>query len=95
MNRLLMFLLRVLLVLAGLIFAASLMVAMLVLMLVWALRALWFKLTGRAVTPFAMHINPRSGFEQVLRRAERANSPSAGPKSSPWDKGDVTDVEPK
>ncbi len=95
MNRLLMFLLRVLLVIAGLIFAASLMVAMLVLMLVWALRALWFKLTGRTVTPFAMRINPRSGFEQVLRRAERASAPAAGPNGSRWDKGDVTDVEPK
>lgn len=88
-------LLRILLTLAGLIFAVSLMVAMLVLLLGWALRALWFKLTGRAVTPFVMRVDPRSGFEHVLRRAERADTPAAGSNGSRWGKGDVTDVEPK
>ncbi len=95
MNRMLSFLLRAVLLVAGLIFAASLLVAMLGLLLVWCLRALWFKLTGRTVTPFAMRIDPRSGFEQVLRRGERADLPAAGASGSRWSKGDVTDVEPK
>ncbi len=92
MNQLLTFLLRTLLVIAGLIFAASLLVVMLVLLLVWSLRALWFKLTGRSITPFAMRINPRAGFEQVFRRAERGSVASRAPRR---EMGDVTDVEPK
>jgi flagellar biosynthesis protein FlhB len=85
-------LLRILLTLAGLIFAASLLVVMFVLLLVWSLRALWFKLTGRSITPFAMRINPRAGFEQVFRRAERGSVVSRAPRR---EMGDVTDVEPK
>ena len=85
-------LLRILLTFAGLIFAASLLVVMLVLLIVWTLRALWFKLTGRAVTPFAMRMNPRAGFEQVFRQARRDPAASPTPRR---DMGDVTDVEPK
>jgi flagellar biosynthesis protein FlhB len=92
MNQLLTFLLRVLLIAAGLIFAASLLVVMLFLLVIWTLRALWFKLTGRAVAPFVMRINPRAGFEQVFRRAERGPVASRAPRR---EIGDVTDVEPK
>ena len=92
MNPLLTFLLRALLVIAGLIFAASLLVAMLVLLMLWVLRALWFKLTGRSITPFAMRINPRAGFEQVFRQAELGSVASRAPRR---EMGDVTDVEPK
>jgi hypothetical protein len=92
MNRLLIFLFRVLLVIAGLIFAASLLVVMLILLLVWTLRALWFKLTGRTVVPFAMRMNPRAGFERVFRQAERGGAIS---RASRPQMGDVTDVEPK
>ena len=87
------YLLRILLVVAGLIFAASLMLVMLILLIVWALRALWFKLTGRVVTPFVMRMNPRAGFEQVFRQAERSEQASARASRRVLD--DVTDVEPK
>jgi flagellar biosynthesis protein FlhB len=86
------FLVRLIFVVAGLIFAASLLVVMLVMLMLWVLRALWFKLTGRSITPFAMRINPRAGFEQVFRRAERGSVTSRAPRR---EMGDVTDVEPK
>lgn len=84
------FLLRVLLVIAGLIFAASLIVVMLVLMMAWSVRALWFKLTGRSITPFVMRMNPRAGFDQVFKQARQDPV-----KPARRDLGDVTDVEPK
>jgi flagellar biosynthesis protein FlhB len=84
------FLLRVFLVIAGLIFAASLAVVMLILLLAWAVRALWFKLTGRSVSPFVMRMNPRAGFDQVFRQGSRD---SGHPPRRKLD--DVTDVEPK
>lgn len=87
------FLLRIFLVIAGLIFAASLMVMMLVLLIVWVLRAIWFKLTGRSVVPFVMRMNPRAGFDQVFRSAQPGGADSAKPPRRELD--DVTDVEPK
>jgi hypothetical protein len=62
------FLLRVVLVLIGLVFAASLAVAVLLLAVVWGLRYGWGRLTGRPVTPWVASMggrfNPRSGFER-------------------------------
>jgi flagellar biosynthesis protein FlhB len=93
MNIVVRFLVRALLIVAGLIFAASLMVLMLVLLVLWCVRALWCKLTGQPVNPFAMRINPRAGFDQVFKRAERGTGNLIKPKRSGMD--DVTDVEPK
>ncbi|WP_249661012.1 hypothetical protein [Variovorax sp. PCZ-1] len=87
------FLLRLVLILAGLIFAASLLVVMSILLLVWAVRAVWFKLTGRSVLPFAMRMNPRAGFEQVFRQAQKSGPAAARAPRHKLD--DVTDVEPK
>jgi flagellar biosynthesis protein FlhB len=89
MNSVLSFLVRALLIAAGLVFAASLLVVMLVLMVIWVIRLLWAKLTGQTVSPFVMRMNPRQGFEQVFKRApEQAPAPRR-------ELGDVTDVEPK
>lgn len=87
------FLLRILLILAGLIFAASLIIVMLVLLFFWSLRALWFKLTGRPVLPFVMRMNPRTGFEQVFKKAQQNGMNPSQPPRRKLD--DVTDVEPK
>ncbi len=87
------FLLRLLLVIAGLIFAASLMVAMFALLLVWSVRALWRKLTGQPALPFVMRMNPRSGFDQVFKQAQRSDGAEPKPPRRTLD--DVTDVEPK
>ena len=54
MRALFSFVLRVLLVLAALVFALSLALAAGLVLLVWGLRALWSKLTGRPVSPLVM-----------------------------------------
>jgi hypothetical protein len=87
------FLLRILLVIAGLIFALSLLAVMIVLLVLWSLRALWGKLTGRPVNPFVMRMNPRAGFDQVFRQAERHSR--TADKAPRRVVEDVTDVEPK
>ncbi len=87
------FSIRVLLLAAGLVFAISLMVVMTVLMVLWCVRALWCKLTGRLINPFAMRMNPRAGFDQVFRRAERGTRFPG--KASVGDIDDVTDVQAK
>lgn len=85
MNIILKFLLRLLLVAAGLVFALSLMVLMTVLMALWCVRALWCKLTGRPINPFVMRMNPRAGFDQFCK--PKASKP---PRSG---NDNVTDVE--
>lgn len=93
------FLLRALLLAAGLVFAASLLVVFALLLALWSVRALWYRLTGRPVMPFVMRMGPRAAFDEAMRRAQgqaasrtpRADS-AAGPRPS---LADVTDVEPK
>jgi hypothetical protein len=87
------FLFRLLLVVAGLIFALSLLFVMIVLLALWGVRALWCKLTGRPVNPFVMRMNPRAGFDQVFRQADRHGSAAEKPPRRVTE--DVTDVEPK
>jgi len=90
------FLLRLFLLAAGLIFAASLAVAFMLMIGVWGVRAVWAKLTGRPVAPFIVRIDPRGGFERMYRRAgERSRTPRADSVPAGRNIGDVTDVEPK
>lgn len=70
------FFLRAVLLLMGLVFAASLAVAVLLLMAFWALGAGWARLTGRPVTPWVMRFDPRAGFEQFRAAAARQTGPS-------------------
>lgn len=93
------FLLRALLVAAGLVFALSLAFVFLLLFAVWSLRAAWGRVTGRPVRPFAMRMGPGRAFEEMMRRAgtpppsrtPRADA-AAGPRPPA---ADVTDVEPR
>lgn len=69
------FLIRIVLVLIGLVFAASLAVAALLLGAVLMVRSLWAKLTGRPVSPlgaamFGGRFDPRAGFERFRAAAE-------------------------
>lgn len=89
------FVLRLLLLVAGLVFAISLALAALVVLVMWGLRVLWAKLTGRPVAPFVMRFDPRGGFGRVYRHGGQAAS---APQRSATGAGrlhDVTDVEPK
>ena len=64
-------LIRAVLVVAGLVMFLSLLAAVLVLALVWALRAAWARLTGKPVTPWVMRMDPRSGFSTAFRSTQR------------------------
>ncbi|MGJ7602998.1 hypothetical protein ACSFA7_01560 [Variovorax sp. LT1R20] len=70
------FILRVLLLLLGLVFAASLAVAVMLLAAVWGVRYAWGRLTGKPVTPWVMRFNPRSGFDR-FRNATQPAEPTA------------------
>ena len=76
------FLLRIVLFFIGLLFAASLAVAALLLLAVWGLRMAWARLTGEPVTPwtvmFGQRFDPRQGFERFRAAADRqARGPTA------------------
>lgn len=60
-------LLRTLLLLMGLVFVLSLLAAALVLLVLWGLRALWAKLTGRPVQPLAITLLRRAQWERFYR----------------------------
>ena len=88
------FLLRLFLIVAGLLFGASMAVAAVLMLALWGMRAVWAKLTGRPVMPFIMGINPRSGFERMYRKAEQGRRTPRADAVRPARKvGDVTDVE--
>jgi len=90
------FLLRLFLLAAGLVFAASLAVATMLMLAVWSVRAAWAKLTGRPVVPFIVRIDPRGGFDRMYRRAGQGNRTPRADSVRPGKRaGDVTDVEPK
>ena len=90
------FVLRLFLVMAGLLFAASLAVGFTLMLAFWSLRAGWARLTGRPVMPFIMRVTPRSGFERMYRRAAEGRAGRAGSSVRQRTRGaDVTDVEPR
>lgn len=70
------FFLRIVLFFLGLIFAASLTVAVLLLAMVWGLRYGWARLTGQPVKPWVMRFDPRGGFDR-FRAAGRPAEPTA------------------
>jgi hypothetical protein len=94
------FLLRVLLLAAGLVLAASLAGVVLLLLALWSVRALWARLTGRQAAPFVMRFGPRRAFDDMMRRAgagsrtPRADA-VAGAHGQLAAVRDVTDVEPR
>ena len=96
MPTLMTFVLRLVLLVAGLLFAASLAVAFVLMLCVWTLRAAWARLTGRPVVPFVIRIDPRGGFERMYRRAGQGRgTPRANAVRRGQEIGDVTDVEPR
>ncbi|WP_432726280.1 hypothetical protein [Variovorax sp. W6] len=102
------FVIRVILLLLGLVFAASLAVAVMLLAAVWGVRYAWGRLTGKPVTPWVMRFNPRSGFDR-FRNAAQPAEPTAADVANARARGesverpvrirgsasDVTDVSPK
>lgn len=96
------FVVRLGLLLAGLVFFASLLAAGLVVLLLWLLRALWAKLTGQPVSPWTFQVNRQAVWQRFNQRG--FGQPGARPSSDNvvdvqandvTDVNVVTDVEPK
>jgi hypothetical protein len=89
-------LLRVLMVLAGLVFAASLAAVGLTMFALWGVRAAWARLTGQAAVPFVLRMRPFGGFEHMMRRTQPSASRTPRADAVVGARlADVTDVEPK
>ena len=84
------FFLRLVLFLLGLMFAASLAVAVMLLATVWALRYGWARLTGRPVQPWVMRFDPRHGFDR-FRAATRPAEPTASDVAGARARGEASD----
>ena len=85
---------RVVMVLAGLIFLASVLVMALILLGVWLLRALWAKLTGQPVNPWTFQVNRQAMWNRFYRPPAYGQGPGQGTEQR-RDDADVIDVEPK
>lgn len=90
-------LLRVLMVLVGLVVAASVAAVGLAVFAVWGVRSAWARLTGQPVMPFVLRMRPFGGFDSAMRHAQ----PQTASRTPRADAvvgarvADVTDVEPK
>lgn len=98
---LLRLLLQAALLIAGLVVAASLVVAVAVLAVVFGLRLLWAKITGRPVVAFGLGIDPTASWRRyrtwqqtTTRRPDRADGrrPGEAPGAVTHE---IEDVEPK
>jgi hypothetical protein len=94
----------------GVVLFLSIVAAVMVLALVWALRAGWARLTGKPVTPWVVRMDPRTGFSTVFRSTERwsaARQSAPAPDGAPEEPAgprrggvlpgaaEVTDVVPR
>jgi len=85
-------LLRAVLLLMGLVFFASVLVAALLLLLLWLVRALWARLSGRPVVPLVF----RFGQQAPWSRFYRAAAPGRAARQDVVDvEAEVIDVVPR
>jgi hypothetical protein len=77
---------------AGALLVAGLLAAVVLLGLLWGVRALWMRLTGRPATPWSMPLDPRAGWRTVYRSTARWTAPG---KNTQHTSVDVTDVVPR
>lgn len=84
-------LLRAVLVLMGLVFFASVLVAALLLLTVWLMRALWARLTGQPVQPWTFQVRRQAQWSRFYRAADSGSASGQGAA----DATDVIDVESK
>ncbi|MCO5103081.1 MAG: hypothetical protein M9919_03650 [Burkholderiaceae bacterium] len=83
LNRLAGWLLRAVVFLAGLVVFLSLLTAVLVLAVLWGLRALWARLTGRPVSPWVMGVDPKSAWRAAASRSAWRRPPRPEPEAPP------------
>ncbi|MGP1628298.1 MAG: hypothetical protein ACTS8S_01530 [Giesbergeria sp.] len=76
MNRVLAWVLRAVVLVAGLVVFLSLLTAVLVLACLWGLRMLWARITGRPVTPWVMGVDPRAAWRATASRTGWGQRPA-------------------
>lgn len=79
----------------GVVLFLSLLAAAAVLALVWGVRALWARLTGKPVMPWTMRMDPRTGWSTVYRSTARWTAPAEPRRGDAAAMHDVTDVVPR
>jgi len=67
-------LLRAVLLLMGLVFFASVLVAALLLLVLWLARALWARLSGRPVAPLVFRFGQQAQWQRFYRAAAPARA---------------------
>ncbi len=106
LQRLLVWVLRMMLVAVGAVFALAVLCGIAVLLVVWGVKRLWARVTGKPVAPWVLRTDPLAVWRHAANlRAGRAApfSPAAGPvrradevvPPSRIAAHDVTDVTPK
>ncbi len=85
------FLVKLVVLSAGLVFAAFLLVAVAFFAAPWCIGYVWARLTGRRAAPFVMRVDPRSGLGRMRRKAA---DPAPAARQD-RELADVTDVEAK
>lgn len=92
---------RVAMLMAGLIFFASVLAMALILLGVWLLRAVWAKLTGQPVNPLKFQVDRQAMWNRFYRPPGSGQGQQAPGQGAGWsaaqrrDNADVIDVEPK
>jgi len=90
------FVFRLFLLAAGLLFAASLGLAAMLMLALWGVRVAWARLTGKPAMPFTIRIDPRGGFERMHQRAGQGRrTPRANVVRPGRGAADISDVEPR
>ena len=72
------FALRLIVIAGAVVVFLSVLAAAMLLALVWGARALWAKLTGQPVMPWAMRMDPRNGWSTMYNSTARWSAPRAG-----------------
>ena len=100
-------LVRAVLFTAGVVMFLSLLAAALLLVLLWGVRAMWARLSGRPSVPWTMRFDPRDTWSTVCRTQRRKSAASAPAAESGADArpgrrmhvlpgaDDVVDVQPR
>lgn len=87
------------LMLAGLVFFVSLLAVALTVLLLWLLRALWARLTGQPVSPWTFKVNRQAVWQRFYGASDRAQQRGRAQTDvvdvDATDVTVVTDVEPK
>ncbi len=78
LTRLLGFVLKAVLLVAGLVVFLSLLTAAMLLAALWGLRALWARITGRPITPWVMGVDPRAAWRTAAGQGWRRGASGQG-----------------